>query len=257
MVISSRPCGGSSRPSCMQIRNITPNHTGSTPRLCTTGMKIGRVISIMLTWSRNSPRKISSSIMPATIASAATVRAPRSAARCRCSRRRTSRICANVVAPRMMNRIIPDIAAVPRSDLSRASKRERAVRHREQHGRERRRVAADSVGVAQPRATSRRPRRRRSTPAAARTGRTARSCSPAAVFLERGRRRELGVDLHPHDDVGDERHARGSAPAMMPPTSSLEIEMPDRLPSSTVSAEGGISMSTAPIAMIGPVAMVG
>ena len=43
----------------------------------------------------------------------------------------------------------------------------------------------------------------------------------------------------------------------MPPTSSLEIEMPDRLPSSTVSAEGGISMSTAPIAMIGPVAMVG
>ena len=46
-------------------------------------------------------------------------------------------------------------------------------------------------------------------------------------------------------------------PGMMPPISSFEIEMPDRLPSSTVSAEGGISMSTAPIAMIGPVAMVG
>ena len=29
IVISSRPCGGSSRPSCMQIRNITPNQTGS------------------------------------------------------------------------------------------------------------------------------------------------------------------------------------------------------------------------------------
>ena len=43
----------------------------------------------------------------------------------------------------------------------------------------------------------------------------------------------------------------------MPPISSLEIEMPDRLPSSTVSAEGGISMSTAPIAITGPVAMVG
>jgi len=37
----------------------------------------------------------------------------------------------------------------------------------------------------------------------------------------------------------------------------LEIEMPDRLPSRTVRAEGGISMSTAPIAMIGPVAITG
>src|ERR1700682_1343477 len=46
-------------------------------------------------------------------------------------------------------------------------------------------------------------------------------------------------------------------PGMTPPISSLEIEMPDRLPSSTVSAEGGISMSTAPIAINGPVAMVG
>ena len=33
--------------------------------------------------------------------------------------------------------------------------------------------------------------------------------------------------------------------------------MPERLPSSTVSADGGISMSTAPMAMMGPVAMVG
>jgi hypothetical protein len=33
--------------------------------------------------------------------------------------------------------------------------------------------------------------------------------------------------------------------------------MPDRLPRRTVSAEGGISMSTAPIAISGPVAMVG
>src|SRR5881628_2787620 len=44
---------------------------------------------------------------------------------------------------------------------------------------------------------------------------------------------------------------------MMPPISSFEMEMPERLPSSTVSAEGGISMSTAPIAMSGPVAIVG
>ena len=33
--------------------------------------------------------------------------------------------------------------------------------------------------------------------------------------------------------------------------------MPDSEPSSTVSAEGGISMSTAPMAMMGPVASVG
>ena len=47
------------------------------------------------------------------------------------------------------------------------------------------------------------------------------------------------------------------SPGVTPPTSSFEIEMPERLPRSTVSAEGGISMSTAPIAMIGPAAMVG
>ena len=48
-----------------------------------------------------------------------------------------------------------------------------------------------------------------------------------------------------------------SNPGTTPPISSLEMEMPDRLPSSTVSAEGGISMSTAPMAMMGPAAMVG
>ena len=47
------------------------------------------------------------------------------------------------------------------------------------------------------------------------------------------------------------------SPGTMPPTSSLEMEIPERLPSSTVSADGGISMSTAPIAMIGPVASTG
>ena len=43
----------------------------------------------------------------------------------------------------------------------------------------------------------------------------------------------------------------------MPPIKSFEIEMPERLPSSTVKAEGGMSISTAPIAISGPVAMVG
>ena len=46
-------------------------------------------------------------------------------------------------------------------------------------------------------------------------------------------------------------------PGITPPISSLEIEMPEKLPRSTVSADGGISMSTAPIAITGPVAMVG
>ena len=48
-----------------------------------------------------------------------------------------------------------------------------------------------------------------------------------------------------------------TTPGMMPAMSSCDTEMPARLPSSTVSAEGGISMSTPPIAMIGPIAMFG
>src|SRR3989304_3300033 len=51
--------------------------------------------------------------------------------------------------------------------------------------------------------------------------------------------------------------ALSKSPGTTPPMRSWEIEMPDRLPSSTVRAEGGISMSTAPMAMMGPVAMVG
>jgi hypothetical protein len=47
------------------------------------------------------------------------------------------------------------------------------------------------------------------------------------------------------------------SPGTTPPISNLEMEMPDRLPSSTVSADGGMSISTAPIAMIGPVASTG
>ncbi len=46
-------------------------------------------------------------------------------------------------------------------------------------------------------------------------------------------------------------------PGTTPPISSLEIEMPDSEPSNTVRADGGISMSTAPMAMMGPAAIVG
>jgi hypothetical protein len=52
----------------MQIRNSTPNQTRSTPSAWTTGMKIGSVIIIMLTWSTKMPRKISISIIAAITA---------------------------------------------------------------------------------------------------------------------------------------------------------------------------------------------
>ena len=49
MVNSSSPNGGVSNPSCMQIRNMTPNQIGSMFSFCTSGMKNGSVISIIET----------------------------------------------------------------------------------------------------------------------------------------------------------------------------------------------------------------
>ena len=49
MVNSSSPNGGVSKPSCMQIRNMTPNQIGSMFSFCTSGMKNGSVISIIET----------------------------------------------------------------------------------------------------------------------------------------------------------------------------------------------------------------
>ena len=46
-------------------------------------------------------------------------------------------------------------------------------------------------------------------------------------------------------------------PGTTPAISRPEIEMPARLPSSTVNADGGISMSTPPMAMLGPMARRG
>jgi hypothetical protein len=43
-----------------------------------------------------------------------------------------------------------------------------------------------------------------------------------------------------------------TSPGTTPPIKSFEIEIPESEPSSTVSADGGISMSTAPIAITGP-----
>jgi hypothetical protein len=46
-------------------------------------------------------------------------------------------------------------------------------------------------------------------------------------------------------------------PGTIPANSSLVIDMLERLPNSTIRAEGGISMSTPPIAITGPMANVG
>ena len=46
-------------------------------------------------------------------------------------------------------------------------------------------------------------------------------------------------------------------PGTMPPISSPEIEIPARLPSNTASPDGGIRMSTPPMARIGPIAVFG
>jgi hypothetical protein len=51
--------------------------------------------------------------------------------------------------------------------------------------------------------------------------------------------------------------AASTTPGTTPAISRPEIEMLARLPSSTVSADGGMSMSTPPMAMIGPMASRG
>ena len=102
----------------MQIRNITPNHTGSSARRCTIGMKIGSVISIMLTWSTKTPRKMSMPIMPAMIADEESPK-PSNWPTSPLLAPENDRICANVVAPTMMNRMMVEIATVPRSAANR------------------------------------------------------------------------------------------------------------------------------------------
>src|ERR1041384_1717367 len=68
MVNSNSPNGGVSSPSCMQIRNSTPNQIGSMSSRCTSGMKNGSVISIIETWSTKQPRNNKISIIPTTTA---------------------------------------------------------------------------------------------------------------------------------------------------------------------------------------------
>ena len=84
-------------------------------------MKMGSVIIIMLTCSTKRPRKISTSIITAMSASGGRpsvamistipLLAPEK-----------DRICEKVIAPTMMNRIIPEMLAVPRSASTRFCK---------------------------------------------------------------------------------------------------------------------------------------
>ena len=104
----------------MQIRYSTPNQIGSIASRSTIGMNTGKVISIMLTWSTNRPRKISSSIIPARTARRGSCW-PRIAETMPSVAPEKLRICENVVAPRMMNRIMPEIAMVPCSAFTIAS----------------------------------------------------------------------------------------------------------------------------------------
>jgi hypothetical protein len=76
------------------------------------------------------------------------------------------------------------------------------------------------------------------------------ACPP--VLLSPALLSEAGPRQHPNDDVPIK--ATLSIRPARPADQKLEIEIPERLPSKTVSADGGMSMSTAPIAMIGPVA---
>src|SRR5262249_34566063 len=95
--------------------------------------------------STNRPRKISTSIMAAispiggspsvAVVSTTPVLAPEN-----------DRICEKVIGPRMVNRIIPGVAAVPRRALGSGSR----VRERCDARGRRVRIAADSVGGAQP-----------------------------------------------------------------------------------------------------------
>src|SRR6266851_10150796 len=116
-------------------------------------------------------------------------------------------------------------------------------------------IAADSVGVAQPadiEATT--------TTKIETSGTTyctnGRSFSQPRYSLNSARGASEGSSLT-RTMMYTTKARLSTRPGMIPPISSFDIEIPERLPSSTVSAEGGISMSTAPIAMRGPVASTG
>ena len=162
----------------------------------------------------------------------------------RWSRPENDRICENVVAPTMMNRIMPEMAAVPRSACIRFSQRERSGRRAPAATVASAPSAADSVGVAQPAdiapTTMTKIEHQRHHVLEERP-----QAPPAVVLLEcrRWRARASGRASRARR-CRRRRSPPAAARARCRRSAACEIEMPDRLPSSTVSAEGGISMST-------------
>ena len=253
IVNSSMPNGGVSRPSCMQIRYTTPNQSGSHLKNCTSGMKNGSVMSIMLTWSTKQPRNSSIAIMPASTAHAGKP-APCTSATMPLVAPENDRICENVVAPMMMNRMMPVIAAVPLSACAIAFQ-VRLLYSRQTSTVASTPSAADSVGVAQPADIATMTRMKISTSGVTLTSSGPQRAQPCASSRSKvgacsGWRKALVM-------IQTRNIAASNMPGTTPAISRPEIEMPARLPSSTVSADGGISMSTPPIAMIGPIARRG
>ena len=77
------------------------------------GMKMGKVMSIMLTWSTNTPKKINISNMPTMMALVDKL-APVMTCTTPLLTPEKDRIWANVVAPMMMNKIMPEMVTVAR-----------------------------------------------------------------------------------------------------------------------------------------------
>jgi hypothetical protein len=115
MVNSSRPKGGVIRPSCMAMRNSTPNQIGSMPALVTRGMKKGSVSSIMLTWSTKQPR-ISRMMIIARISMSGLRFSEPTAPRKPLVAPEKPSNCEKAVAPTMMNNTMQDTSTVPLRD---------------------------------------------------------------------------------------------------------------------------------------------
>ena len=241
----------------MQIRNITPNQTGSMPQALherhedrQRDQHHAHLVDEHAEENQDAPSS------PATTAIGAQAEAERSARPAPLLAPENDRICEKVVAPRMMNRMMVEIATVPRSAAKRFLHGQRAVDERHQHGGE---------GADRRRLGRRRPAGRHRdhdddedrAPAAPRTARRAAAGSSRGTRVSGAARRERRRDLHAQHDVGDERDRSGSGPAPRRRSAASRSRCRRSCRAAPCSAEGGISMSTAPIAITGPVAMVG
>ena len=114
MMNSRRPKGGVISPTSSAISISTPNQIGSTPPMPISGMKKGRVMSMMLIWSISMPSSsATSSIMRISVP----ISMSRAVTRPTSSRvaPEKDRIWEKVIDPLMMMKIIAVVAAVPAS----------------------------------------------------------------------------------------------------------------------------------------------